>query len=522
MHGRKRDEYKAIHRDPNMIKKLSMKAMAWHTLQNELLQRQKQQNSADGIVAAIEHADVGVTTTTTTSIQETVEGTKSTTTDSNDFTATTLVLLEKAVTVNPDPIWLWNFRRTLVQKQLTSLSSSTSSKAVDGDSPSTPLFLEQTSHIFDKEHTISQLGLQNNPKAYAVWHYRKWCIQQHVLMMLPFVKSSTTSDMVLQLLQQELHLCNLLLQKDERNFHCWSYRRYIVSCFIFYSESSSSSNKPSTTTGTSMTGEWKLPDIDNEDNNVWMGAQITIRNVSVQLPITVSTDEPHRYTGTTATTTYNTIGSILQLEWEFTTTKIYENFSNFSAFHYRSKLLPLMIQVRQYNAATANSDSTNIASIPIERDASDVYENDITFQMIKDEFDLITNAIYTEPDDQTAWWYQVFLFHYLTKNVFIRTDADAAMLFTKYNDQIIHPHMQQVRELQQETKNCSKWVLIGTLQCLEYVKKYHVVCNRAAIAATDDVDFVDINQERRTILQTLIQIDPDRKERYRYKLQQIY
>ena len=541
MHGRKRDEYKAIHRDPNMVRKLSMKAIAWHTLQNELLQRQQKQNNnnltADGIVrVATAVNDAGTGETATSSIQETVEGSStgssgSTQTDSAaDFISTTLVLLEKAVTVNPDPIWLWNFRRTLVQKQLESLLSSTlvSSEVdvnVKKDSPSTPLLLsEQTRSIFEKEHGISQLGLQNNPKAYAVWHYRKWCIQQQakMMMMLPsFVvvkssssssSSSTTSDAVVwQLLNQELHLCNLLLQKDERNFHCWSYRRFVVSCFIFCIESKKQDT--TTTTDTSMTGEWILPDIDREDNIIWMGAQITVRDVSM-LPTTVSIDE-HDMVNTT--TPYSTTNNILQQEWEFTTTKIYENFSNFSAFHYRSKLLPLMIQIRRHSATAASiNGSTDIASIPIESDACDVDESDITFQMIKDEFDLITNAIYTEPDDQTAWWYQVFLFHYLASNIFIQNDTNDMILLTQYNEQIIQPHLQQVRELQHETTNSSKWVLIGLLQCLEYMKKYRVLCNQTT---ADNVD--EINQERRTVLSTLIIIDPDRKERYRYKLQQI-
>ena len=262
-----------------------------------------------------------------------------------------------------------------------------------------------------------------------------------------------------------------------------------------------------------MTGEWILPDIDREDNIIWMGAQITVRDVSM-LPTTVSIDE-HDMVNTT--TPYSTTNNILQQEWEFTTTKIYENFSNFSAFHYRSKLLPLMIQIRRHSATTITiSGSADIASIPIESDACDVDESDITFQMIKDEFDLITNAIYTEPDDQTAWWYQVFLFHYLASNIFIQNDTNDMILLTQYNEQIIQPHLQQVRELQHETTNSSKWVLIGLLQCLEYMKKYRVLCNQTT---ADNVD--EINQERRTVLSTLIITDPDRKERYRYKLLQI-
>ena len=180
-----------------------------------------------------------------------------------------------------------------------------------------------------------------------------------------------------------------------------------------------------------------------------------------------------------------------------------------------------MIQIRR-----GNSDDTVIHTAPfnpIEGDAhDDDYGNNVVFQLIHDEFDLITNAIFTEPDDQTAWWYQVFLFHYLTTNVLNRNDTNVTMLVTKYNEQIVQPHIQQVRELQNETNNNSKWVLIGLLQCLQFVKKYHVMCDNTTATATDSgVDMNEINQERRVVLQRLIQIDPDRKERYKYQLVQI-
>ncbi len=462
MHGRKRDEYKAIHRDPTMVRKLSTKAVAWHTLQHELLSLQKQPPTP-----------VDVTTATTIS-----------STDHHTTNTNTLVLLEKAVTVNPDPIWLWNFRQTLIQQLLQSISSSSS--------------VEPTSRIFEKEHEITQLGLQNNPKAYAVWHYRKWCIQQQIRMIIPFHSTTTTTpDVVVQLLQTELHLCHLLLQKDERNFHCWSYRRFIVSCCISYHDMVS--QKQSSMTSPTMTGEWMLPQTQIEDNNVVMGAQIAMRH-PLETPSTVP--------DLLLTTDSTSCMTILKQEWEFTTTKIYENFSNFSAFHYRSKLFPLMIQMQSYGINTVDT-----ASIPT--DSCDDRDDQMTFQMIKDEFDLITNAIYTEPDDQTAWWYQVFLFHYLTTHVLIRKNANLETLLTKYNEQIVQPHLQQVRELKNETNSSSKWVLIGLLQCLQYVKKCHFIQSATAV---DHVDFDDMRQERRMILQTLIQIDPDRKERYKYKL----
>ncbi|KAI8907237.1 hypothetical protein EDD86DRAFT_227836, partial [Gorgonomyces haynaldii] len=63
-------------------------------------------------------------------------------------------------------------------------------------------------------------------------------------------------------------------------------------------------------------------------------------------------------------------------EFEYTTQKINENFSNFSAWHYRSKLMP--------------------------------HQPDVAEQ-IEHDFEMVRNAIYTEPGDQSAWLYQRWL-----------------------------------------------------------------------------------------------------------------
>ncbi|KAI8805830.1 hypothetical protein BJ742DRAFT_396309 [Cladochytrium replicatum] len=74
-------------------------------------------------------------------------------------------------------------------------------------------------------------------------------------------------------------------------------------------------------------------------------------------------------------------------EFAFTTTKINQNFSNYSAWHYRSKLLS---KIRD------NPEGTH-------RKGGERWKETA-------EFDLIRNAIYTEPADQSAWLYQRWLF----------------------------------------------------------------------------------------------------------------
>ncbi|XP_026670397.1 geranylgeranyl transferase type-2 subunit alpha isoform X2 [Ceratina calcarata] len=69
-------------------------------------------------------------------------------------------------------------------------------------------------------------------------------------------------------------------------------------------------------------------------------------------------------------------------EFQFATTKILNNFSNYSSWHYRSRLLSKMFY---------NSDQTDID------------------ERKKEELDLVMNATFTDPNDSSAWFYQRWL-----------------------------------------------------------------------------------------------------------------
>ncbi|KAF8952619.1 hypothetical protein BGZ52_004992 [Haplosporangium bisporale] len=71
-----------------------------------------------------------------------------------------------------------------------------------------------------------------------------------------------------------------------------------------------------------------------------------------------------------------------QTEFDFTTTKISQNFSNYSAWHNRSTLLGKLAE----NLTEQEREAT-----------------------VDNEFDLVKNAIYTDPEDQSAWLYDLWL-----------------------------------------------------------------------------------------------------------------
>ncbi|XP_046842365.1 geranylgeranyl transferase type-2 subunit alpha-like isoform X2 [Xenia sp. Carnegie-2017] len=176
-----------------------------------------------------------------------------------------------------------------------------------------------------KELAFLERCLPVNPKSYGIWHHRSW--------MMLFM---STPDW-----KKELHLCNVYLSYDERNFHCWDYRRFVVK-----------------------------------------QAQISAEK-----------------------------------EFQYTSDKIRENFSNYSSWHYRSKLLP------KIHPASAD-------------DGERIEEN-----ALLEEFQLVQNAFFTDPNDQSAWFYHRWLLGRAKNDIkilqaYARRHNDRLVVYILFNKQV--------------------------------------------------------------------------------------
>uniref|UniRef100_A0A3Q2ZQY2 Geranylgeranyl transferase type-2 subunit alpha n=1 Tax=Kryptolebias marmoratus TaxID=37003 RepID=A0A3Q2ZQY2_KRYMA len=187
-----------------------------------------------------------------------------------------LQLTQQLLSSNPDIATLWNYRREILMHLETVRDE------------------DEVQKIYQDELLFLESCLKVNPKSYGSWHHRGW-----VSARLP------RPDWA-----RELGLCDRCLSLDDRNFHCWDYRRMVVR----------------------MSG----------------------------VPV--------------------------EKELEFTDRLIGSNFSNYSSWHYRSTLLPLL------HPECPEQDSPRLCEE----------------QLLK-EYELVQNAFFTDPNDQSAWFYYRWL-----------------------------------------------------------------------------------------------------------------
>lgn len=157
-------------------------------------------------------------------------------------------------------------------------------------------------------------------------------------------------------------------------------------------------------------------------------------------------------------------------EFEYVTEKINNDISNFSAWHQRVHIINSMFNSDQI----ANKES-----------------------FVNNEIDYLTNAIFTDAEDQSVWFYLKW---------FIKNDlVKETLKETKYNN-----FLEKLKEN----------IQMINLDDIEFSNKENVWCLKMLIEI-EQLQFsrgLKIKQQSEEYLKKLIAIDPLRKNRYKYLL----
>ncbi len=321
------------------------------------------------------------------------------TTETNALKATA-----KMASVNPDFYTLWNLRRDVLTRQL-----------VQQENEDQETYSKRATQVSNFELELTEIALiKRNPKCYYAWHHRKWVIG------LGYCD-----------LRAELELCARFLERDERNFHCWTYRRCV--------------------------------------------------------------------------------GQALQIskkeEFQFTEDLIQRNFSNGSAWHQRTHCL---------------SGGGNGASLT-------------------NELEKLREAIYTEPDDQSAWMYHRWILSRLLKEE-RSTNKNTEIFYEAFMKRLggggcnsgSSGSSEDVKQVDEQKNTIGKEIDESTIDsifetemnmCRELIN-VEPTCRWPRLQLVHMIDvcqFASTNEkfkmERISLLENLLKVDPTHAKFYEYQLQ---
>ncbi|SMR50624.1 unnamed protein product [Zymoseptoria tritici ST99CH_1E4] len=154
--------------------------------------------------------------------------------------------------------------------------------------------------------------------------------------------------------------------------------------------------------------------------------------------------------------------SMVEPEYEYTTKMIQSNLSNFSAWHNRGQLIPRLLNERQADSAQRK-------------------------ELFDAEFELVTRALYTDPYDQSLWFYHQYLMSALDS----KNPHAPEILSPCTNSDRLHyleQEIDSIREMLDGAEDC-KYIYQALL---EYAPRYFVVeAGNKAITPAEMTDWLD-------------------------------
>jgi len=269
--------------------------------------------------------------------------------------------------------------------------------------------------------------LQVNPEFYTVWNYRR-----HILINGMFAHSP--AETIRDLLSDELAMTMTALKSHPKVYWIWNHRRW---CLEHLPDGPGQDGDPDFQGWKQAAWDKelfiveKMLDADSRNFHAWDYRRYVLAEMPSPRPETT--------------------------ELVYTTKKIEANFSNFSAWHQRSKILASL-----WTQGRLDEDKSR-----------------------EEEFELLRNAMYTDPNDQSVWMYHRWL---------VGTGASKGLLMRE---------IAAIQELLQEQPD-SKW-------CLESIVHYQRLLLKNWFC---DIDVEQVTENCISLLKHLAALDPMRKMRY--------
>ncbi|GAA5840852.1 hypothetical protein JCM5353_001991 [Sporobolomyces roseus] len=291
-----------------------------------------------------------------------------------------------------------------------------------------------------EEYTNDTLQLSTNVLALNPEFHTGWAMRRRILVhgLLPLAESNEARQTILS---QDLNLTNQSLKLNPKNYSVWEHRKWVLD----------------TMPDADWSMEMKMVELylekDGRNFHTWDYRRYLIESI---LAIT-----PEQQESRTKQIKKPTIES----ELAFTKKKIGENFSNFSAWHYRTKLLGKMWEEKGWGE-----------------------ENEERRKRVDEEFELVKQAIWSDPNDQSAWLYQRWL---------VGTGSI----------ELVRREIEGIEELLDEEPD-SRW-------CLDSLIHYKRLLVKLLDSETDREEREKLILECKEMLDRLVKIDPMRVNRYR-------
>ncbi|KAG8885882.1 Rab geranylgeranyltransferase [Tulasnella sp. 331] len=139
-------------------------------------------------------------------LQETVMAKK----QGKDWSQEAFALTTQLLRSNPELYTVWNYRRDIMTKGLFPTRT-----------------IKERNSLLASDLQLTLSALKQHPKVYWIWNHRRWCLDN-----TPNGPGDENSDdrygWKRSNWAHELAVVEKMLNADARNFHAWSYRRYVV------------------------------------------------------------------------------------------------------------------------------------------------------------------------------------------------------------------------------------------------------------------------------------------------------